>query len=532
MRRAALMAVLFVSTQVSCINLVGPCIAATVSQAPDQTSVADDIPKTIGHGILPTKTSSSTEVPATAAPESSAHVVVPLKEAGKAHQLNGNASFNSSFTAKDYEVGMKALEWRLYETSRLRLTRALENLNKTRDGADLKARARLSLAEAYLGLENYTRAKTMFEEAKQACFAAFGPQSPEAARYYGGVAEIYLANGQIPAALEAANQSLHILEKADKPGRELALAQVLVGRILATQSYAEEAKEYLKKALPVLEMSPGNDRLDYANALSALSAIEKKLGEEKESNEQMKKALAIKDDAVDLTKTQDQKGLVKYTWTEGTYGSRQITDPTYPLKYIVVDGIRVACTVVRSYKHVAVLISLANCSPQPIHLAVGSAVLEKTSPGRKDMVYCDPGLIDEVLEEDVILDRTWRRKALCHIQKSRRIPGYLKNGVLDSDDFFGNNEFGLYGAWDSALRDAPPIVTREQFFYDEKPKHSDQEILGFVRGNGSVRPTYIETGAARTGVVFFLRERWDDAVVKLHIGNAELQFPFHVAPGQ
>jgi hypothetical protein len=178
------------------------------------------------------------------------------------------------------------------------------------------------------------------------------------------------------------------------------------------------------------------------------------------------------------------------------------------------------------------LISLANCSNHPIALSVGAVDLVKVNPGRKSLVFCDPGLIDEVLEEDVILDRTWRRQTLCHIQKSRKIPGYLKNGALDADDFLGNNDWGLYGMWDSHLRDAPPIVTREQFFFDERPKYADQEILTFMRGNGQVRPTLIETGGARSGVVFFLRERYDDALVRLFIGNAELRFPFHVTPGQ
>ncbi len=448
------------------------------------------------------------------------------------NRLTGTASFSASLTARDYDQGLKDLSLRLYGPAKERLARALESLSKTRDGNEQKARAKLSLAEAYLGLENYPRAKTMLEEARLACFETFGANSEEVVRYYADLAELNLETGTAASATQAADQCLKLVEKNGKQGFELAKAQVLMGRVLSNQNYNEMARDFLKKALPALEMAPGIDRLEYANALASLALVEKKMGNEDESAEQMKKAFAIKDDAVDLTKTESQKGVVKYKWTEGLYGSRQIVDPTYPLKYMVVDGVRVACTVVRSYKHMAVLISLANCSPKPLHLAVGAASLEKLSPGRKLMEYCDPGLIDEVLEEDVILDRTWRRKALCHIQKSRRIPGYLKNGVLDSDDFFGNNEFGLYGAWDSHLRDAPPIVTREQFFYDERPKHGDQEILGFMRGNASVRPTYIETGAARTGVVFFLRDRWDDALVRVKIGNAELQFPFHVAPGQ
>lgn len=447
-------------------------------------------------------------------------------------KLSGTAVFRSSISNKDLDLGFKALDARLYAEAQQRLSRGLLQLNKTRGGAKLSALVHLGLAETYMGLDNLERARVLLEEAKDICFSEYGENSREAARYYGDLAELYLADSKVALASGAAEKCLKITEKLAPGTRDLALVQSLMGRVQCQASYYDEAKDYFKKALPTLELESGRDRLDYASALMGLAETERKLGNVEESVETMKKALALKDDAVLLNRTPNEKGLVKFDWVEGSYGSRQIVDPVYPLKYMVVGKLRVACTLVRSYKHLAVLISLANCGDKPIQVAVGQVELIKVSPGRKSLVFCDPGLIDEVLEEDVILDRTWRRRTLCHLQKSRRIPGYLKNGVLDPDDFFGNNLFGLYGAWDTNLRDAPPVVTREQFFYDDKPKTSDQEVLGFMRGNGAARPTYIETGAARTGLVFFLRERYEDALVKLFIGNAELRFPFHVAPGQ
>ncbi|MBX9689497.1 MAG: tetratricopeptide repeat protein [Candidatus Obscuribacterales bacterium] len=446
--------------------------------------------------------------------------------------LSGSAIISTqSHSAKDLELGLKALDSRLYKQAQERLSRALSELQKTRTNIQARSTARLGLAEAYLGLENFSKARVLLSELKGSCLVDFGPDSLEAARYYGLMSELLLADGENKEAEKLATQSLRILEKrADE--RLLAAARVRLARTLAANTYFEEAKELYKKALPVLELQPGSDRIEYANALEGLAVVERKLGNEPEANELARKSLALKDDAVLLDKTAEQRGLVKYDWTEGLWGSRQVVDPVYPLKYMLVDGVRVACTLVRSYKHMAVLISLANCSNRPLKMSVGAVTLEKLSPGRKVMEFCDPGLIDEVLEEDVILDRTWRRRTLCHIQKTHRIPGYLRNGVLDPDDFFGNNVFGLYGAWDSNLRDAPPIVTREQYFYDEPPKGADQELLGFMRGNAAIHPTFIETGAARTGVVFFLRDRYERALVRINIGNAELRFPFQVTPGQ
>ncbi len=457
---------------------------------------------------------------------SSGHVSAGV---GSSATLTGSASFSA--WERDFELGNRALDARLYKEAELRLNRALLQLNKTRNRAEQKALAHIGLAEANLALGNLSRARLLLEESRELCSTSFGAESLQMARLYADLAEFNIIEGKITAASDNANKSLKITEKAKDP-RQLAIAQTLMARVMCKQQYYEDASEYLKKALQILEMQPGRDRLDYANALLYYGIVEKKLGDEQQSDEYMKRALALRGDAVSLDKTEDQRGLVKFDWIEGVYGSRQIQDPIYPLKYMVVDGVRVACTLVRSYKHLAVLISIANCSPQPVALSVGAVKLEKVAPGRGFMSFCDPGLIDETLEEDVIMDRTWRRRTLCHIEKSRKIPGYLKNGVLDVDDFFGNNTFGLYGAWDNGLRDEPAIVTREQFFYDEKPKSSDQELLGFMRGNGAARPTFIETGGARTGVVFFLRDRYDDAVVHIHIGNAELNFPFHTAPGQ
>lgn len=446
--------------------------------------------------------------------------------------LTGSASYNSSRGSRDFEIGLKALDARLYRPAQEHLSKALESFSKTRVEPGIRLVAHLALAEALLAGDNIEKARLHLEQVKSECQSGAGGDQPRA-RYFADLAELQLAQCANGSASEAAaNKCIQILQKSPDKSFELALAHLLRGRALMQQAYFEEARDEFKKAIPVLEKEPGKNRLDYAAALAGLAAAEKKLEHESESVALMKTALGLKDDAVVLDKTADQRGLVRFDWLEGLYGSAQIVDPVYPLKYMVVNGVRVACTLVRSDKHLAVLISLANCCKNPIQLAVGPVSLVKVKPGRKTLDFCDPGLIDEALEEQVVLDRTWRRRILCHIQKSRLIPGYLKDGVLDPDDFFGNNQWGLYGAWDTHLRDTPPLVPRDQLFFDDRPRSADQEILLFMRGNAQVRPTYIETGAARTGVVFFLRERYEDVIVRVFIGNAELRFPFHVAPGQ
>lgn len=445
--------------------------------------------------------------------------------------LRGSASFRASSPGlKDYDIGMKALDLRLYKEAEKRLFKASLELRKTRGTERPRVLAKLGLTEAYLAQELTERARTTLTEIKNECFSMFGAQSPEASRYLLEEAELFMQEGKLDMALKSAEQCMKILGQSGS-AFDLAICQMQIGEIQLKQGYFEEARTSFKKALSTLELEPGRDRLDYARGLSGLARAERKCGNELESVETMKKATAILDDAVQLDKTQDQKGLVKYDWTEGMSESRQIADPLYPLKYMVIDGVRVAVAVVRSQKHVVAIISLANCSKKPLAIAVGAVTVEKIKPGRKFMYYCDPAVIDTVLEEESVLGLTWRRRWLEHIQKSRKIPGYLKNGALDPDDFYGNNVFGMYGAWDSNLRDAPPIVTREQFFYEDH-KTSDADLLTFMRGSSSsIRPTFIEAGGARTGLVLFLHDRYEKLMVRLHIGNALVQIPFDIPGG-
>lgn len=459
-----------------------------------------------------------------------------LGSASSAHAesaMKGSATFRAQLPAsKDFALGMKALDARLYIEAEKRLSRASIELRKTRSTEKERTVARLGLAEAYLAMESPARARTVLTELRGECFAQFGAESVECARYNLDFADLLYQEGKYDAAIKSAEQALKTMEKSGKPF-DAALCHILIGKIETKQTYYDHAKQSFKAALPALELEPGRDRLDYAEALYGLSIAEKKLGNEADANELMKKSLALKDDAVQLDKTDEQLGQVQFHWIDGMPGSRQIGDPLYPLKYMVIDGLRVACTLVRSQKHMAVLISLANCSKSPMAVAVGKVTLEKVNPGRKFLYYCDPAYLDNVLEEDVVLGLTWRRRWLEHIQRSRKIPGYLKNGSLDPDDFYGNNVFGVYGGWDSNLRDLPPVVTREEYYY-ESHKHQtpDNDLLAFMRGSASsIRPTIIEPGSARTGLVLFLRDRYDDAEVTLHLGNAVVKFPFHVPAG-
>jgi hypothetical protein len=208
-----------------------------------------------------------------------------------------------------------------------------------------------------------------------------------------------------------------------------------------------------------------------------------------------------------------------------------VPDQDYPLKYVYVDGLRVAAALVRSENVIGVLISLTNCSRNRKELALGKVSLVQLAPKNRNFRYVHPTELDMTLEAEHITELTWRRRWLNHIQKTRRIPGYLKDGVLDVDNFFGNNTFGPYGHWQTVARNETPIVTREQFLYSpyrDNGNNADQADFLSHTPVGT-RPTYLEVGDSKTGLIYFGQERFDRARLKIVIGNMVVQIPFNSA---
>ncbi|MBY0551165.1 MAG: tetratricopeptide repeat protein [Candidatus Obscuribacterales bacterium] len=430
----------------------------------------------------------------------------------------------------------KALDLRLYAEAKITYDKVQKEVYRGFHDPRVQCLIKMGQAEVVLKAnEDANSAIQTLTGCTESCRTLFGEQSPEMARLQLVLSEAYLNKRKLDKAASACNQALEIHKKLDPEGHGTGVALSLSGRIEAARGLHKEAQEYYLKALKILEALPGQDMLDYANTLYASGLARLANGDDTGGSAAIEKARSMLDSAVSLNKTPDRKGIVHYQWADGVPECRQIYDTTYPLKYMVVDNLRIAVALVRSDEHLAAIVSLANCSKEPLQVAVGPVVIEKTSPGDPSkMFYCDPGLIDLPLEEECVSNLTWRRRWLCHIQKTHRIPGYLKSGALDPDNFYGNNVFGVYGCWDGSLQNAPPVVTREQFFYEmERKSPNYNEVERFMaRSTGGFKPALIEPGDARTGVVFFLRQRYDTARVRVMIGNAIVDFPFQAVAGR
>ncbi len=450
--------------------------------------------------------------------------------------LTGNAIVTTAPAVRLLEAAELANEHRLYKEAEIKYQAVIHEIHRGYHEPKALCLTKIGLAEiAFKADEDSQTAIRSLLSSIPLCNTAFGASSDQMSRIEFGLSEAYLCEGKLDKALESCRRSLNIRNRIDANGHDTGMTLALLGKIEHARGFYKEARENFAQALQILEIKAGLDMLDYANTLYAAGLTKLAAGDEAEATVTIEKARGMQDLAVNLNKTPDRRGLVHFAWSDGVPECRQVYDSVYPLKYMIIDHLRVAVTLVRSDKHLAAVVSLANCSREPLQVAVGPVVVEKTSPGsRSKMFFCDPGLIDVPLEEECVSNLTWRKRWLCHIQKTHRIPGYLKSGMLDPDNFYGNNIFGIYGCWDGSLQNTPPVVTREQFFFDSNNEKtlSYNEVERFMaRSSGGYKPALIDPGDARTGVVFFLRQRYDSARVRVMIGNAVIDFPFEAVAG-
>jgi tetratricopeptide (TPR) repeat protein len=451
--------------------------------------------------------------------------------------LHGGASVERNLWSKLYDSGNKALNERLYAIAEHKILACLKELQRTGARDNRLALARKSLAEIYIATERYSQAERILNSSVGDIERFFGARSKLTADYYNDLAKSLVCQGKNKKAEEYCDRALKI-RTALFGGRhhDVGLSYKTRALILTKEGWFDEAKDYYQKALLILKAEPGYEQMDYADALDGMGIVLRNEGNSLEAKQYFLEAHAIKEKAIKLNVSANQKGLVRFTWREGVSDSKQVYDSAYPLKYMVIDGVRVAATVVRSEHLVACLVSIANCKKEGAEIGVGPVSLQELLPKQRYLAYIDPGILDLPLEEQHIVTLTWRRHWLNHIQKTRIIPGYIAHGALDPDNFFGNNVFGQYGNWGIAPREKPPVVTREQYFqakreFDLDPETNQVDPVDYLTGSAlEYRPVFIEAGDARTGFIFFQHERFDKACLRVSVGNTIVEFPFKALP--
>jgi tetratricopeptide (TPR) repeat protein len=433
------------------------------------------------------------------------------------------ASISRDAAQEHLDAGSDALQHRLFDMARIQLTEALIDLQRRHAQKQLIAEAKEELAEAYLGLDRYEHALSVFNEAFNDASEVKDEQLECAALT--GAAEANYKMHQLKRAQALCERVIALCQHLEPTAAiQQARVETVLGDMAADQRLDSTAIADYRQALKLYDAVSHDN---YEAALSQQKLARLLRGQDPEEAQSLFRAsFATIDKQCRFNTPINLAPRVVMRWDSGNPHSRVIADPIYPLKYILINGLRIAATPVRSENVIAVIVSLANCSSNRLQLAIGPVGLQQLAPKQRNFTYVSNGSLDIPLEERHATDLTWRRAWLNHIEKTRVIPGYLKNNCLDVDNFFGNNQFGEYGDWQTIACSETPIVTREQFYYSPQRPHDVATENFLSEAAGAYKHTYLDPGEARTGLVFFQRERYDKLQVTVNIGNTIVEIPF------
>ncbi|MDX2105938.1 MAG: hypothetical protein SFY67_06000, partial [Candidatus Melainabacteria bacterium] len=123
---------------------------------------------------------------------------------------------------------------------------------------------------------------------------------------------------------------------------------------------------------------------------------------------------------------------------------------------------------------------------------------------------------------------------LANVQKTRTVRGLVPPSGHDL--FMGPNVFGVWGEWKAVSHTVPVRVgilpSREgliaQADQSEQVKTELPGLLsgGYAKYQGLV-PIVLEPFESRTGDLFYLNPRDKDIMLRVPVGNAVFEFPFH-----
>ena len=473
--------------------------------------------------------------PAPAAPSTPSAASPLVANTATPQDLNtiifGHAIFDASGWHKHLQSGLDCIDKRDYEHARAHLSLALDDLRRHNISDARAVQTRLALGQAYLGEERFEQAERLFSQAAER--AAQLRQISLQRGAQAGLAETLRRQGDNKRAADICRQLLKADEHID--GETSAQRAQMLNTLAATLSQeglSQPAEEAYGQAEKLLEHVDG-DRYQLAQTRYRLALELHNNGRAADAVPTFEKAFTEFDKQAKFDATLSAAPRLTVTWDEGSPRSRQIIDPEYPLKYVLINDLRVAATAVRSENVIAVLVSLANCGHSRMPLFVGPVDFLQLAPKRKPFMFVPDALLDVPLEQEHVTELTWRRRWLNHIEKNRYIPGFLKNRSLDVDNFFSNNTFGEYGNWGTIACNDTPIVTREEFYYGfPGGKTNDANTVNFLsRSNQAInyRPTFLDPGEAKTGLVFFKQERFDRAQLNITIGNTVVEIPINTA---
>jgi tetratricopeptide (TPR) repeat protein len=454
------------------------------------------------------------------------------ESSGEPRQISLSTDLSSTTPAQRYySAAQRAFDMRAYHEAEKLTLLAIKEAKKTIREEPLQLLSRNLLGDIYVAQEESNLARSPYEWTLPRLEKQFGNDSIPVAQCLRGLAQVYMTAGDASKAEVSAKRALLIEEKQLGPdSHDCGLTLITLGKIYAKQGWNKEAGPIFERGLSILQKHPGSNDMDFAEALRTVALYCEQNGSKTKSAQFFDQSYLIKDKSVYFDQPARLKGEVRYIWEEGSPRAQVIPDANFPLKYICVNGVRVATTIVDLWELFGVLISVTNIGDQRIEIG-----LDKVSLERPDLAFVkerfiesvDPSTIDHIQREKTIWDLTQNRPWLANIQKTRSVRGLVP--AHGHDLFRGPNVFGIYRNWEAVTRTFP-----DRFAIEASPERvqyqSSEEEGSLIRSNindiAGLYPIFLEPFESRTGVLFYMNPRCENLLIRIPVGNATFEFPF------
>lgn len=443
----------------------------------------------------------------------------------------------TSIWQKNYINGLEALNERKFKHAEKMLLAAVKSAKGPMTQKINLVESRLALGKLYLLEGRYSEAYSIYKSTIAIARSCKGSQSRELAECHYGLARTEVQFGDLKKAKEDAEAAVEMLRDLKSTDSQLFGSSIhVLGLTMAKFGWYEDAKSLFKPAVSVMEEHPGYQNLDLADVLMEQSLFYHNIGMKEQSLMLYEKAYKIKEKFVQPTKSPSVVGEVHFVWEQGSTRAKEIIDNEFPFRFMTANGVRVAATVIDLWELLGVLVTVTNITDKQRELELGQVELLRVAvdnPKKKAAVVppIDPESIDRVQKELSIWSLTHTRPWLANIQKTRTMRGFVPS--RGHDLFMGPNVFGVYGKWKAVSHTVPLRVglqpSRERVL--DLPDTKKQSMPGLMlKGNyktEGVYPVWLEPFESRTGELFYLNPRDCDVVVKVPVGNAIFELPFH-----
>ncbi|MBK9142110.1 MAG: tetratricopeptide repeat protein [Candidatus Melainabacteria bacterium] len=442
----------------------------------------------------------------------------------------------SSVWEKNYTNGFNALEERKFEHAEKMLTAAIKEAKSPGAPDTALVHSRLALALLYLKQRRYPEAYDLYRSTLNLALSRCGAGSREVAECKYGLSRCEVFFGDEKAARENAESAIEILKRTGKIDSTLGgLSVESLALALARFGWYDDSKLLFGAASEIMEAHPGYKKLDLADSLREQALFYHARGDRSTAARLYERSAKIKDAALSASEPAAVLGEVDFVWEAGSTRSREIIDNEFPFRYVTANGIRVAATIIDLWELVGILVTVTNTEDQQREFVLGDIVVEKVDkryPKRRSEVIpsVDANSIDRVQKELSIWALTHTRPWLANIQKTRTVRGLVPP---DGHDMFrGPNVFGVWGNWKAVSHTVPKLVaitpSREGL---QRFDRTEVPLPGLLsRGTHKIAgkyPVYLEPFESRTGELFYLNHRDVDIVIKVPVGNAVFELPFH-----